>query len=76
MVEEQEQVAGVHQTADSQLVLHMFYGMLNLPKLAKLLPFPSEIVTYEAKVADLESKAVALTCPGFTRVFASRHASV
>ena len=61
---------------DSGTTLFMFYGMLNLNKLAKLLPFPSELSSKEARLADLKSKAVALTCPGFTRVFASRHASI
>ena len=54
----------------------MFFGMLNLNKLAGLLPFPPELATKEAKLADLKSKAVALTCPGFTRVFASLYASI
>lgn len=71
-----EKVALEQQPEQSDSQLHMFFGMLNLPKLAKILPFPPELDTHEDRLADLEGKAVALTCHGHTRVFASRHASL
>ena len=56
--------------------LYMFYGMLNLNKLTDVLPFPPELETKEARYADLKSKAVALTCNGYSRVFGQHHASI
>ena len=56
----------------------MFYGMLNLEILSKNVPFegPLENASLKEKYAELRSKAVALTCEGWTRVFSSRHASI
>ena len=56
----------------------MFYGMLNLDGLAQYLPFQRDLTcaSTEEKLAVLKSKAVALTCKGWTRVFTSQHASI
>ena len=56
----------------------MFYGLLNLNTLANVLPFEGELQngTNEEKLAYLKSKAVALTCPDWARVFAIAHASI
>ena len=54
----------------------MFYGMLNIPKLAKLLPFPAGIDSIEANLLDLESKAYPLTCHNYRRVYGSRLATI
>ena len=60
------------------LDLYMFYGMLNIEKLAMYLPFEGDLDhgTQEDKMAYLKSKAVAITCDGWARVFSSRHATV
>ena len=57
---------------------YMFYGMLNLEILSRNLPFEGalEHASQKKKYADLKSKAVALTCSGWSRVFSSRHASI
>ena len=49
-----------------------------MSNLAKWMPFPDPLRrgTQEAKFEHLKKRAVSLTCPGFTRVFASRHASI
>ena len=64
----------------------MFYGMETLDFLASKLPFEEEKsdevtegtinLSHDEKVALLRSKAVAVTCPGWIRVFASKHASI
>ena len=56
----------------------MFYGALNLDTLAKKLTFTDDLVdaTFETKRSDLVRRSVALTCPGYARVFNSKHASI
>ena len=56
----------------------MFYGLLNIDVLANVLPFEGELDngTYQEKVDYLKSKAVALTCADWARVFASCHATI
>ena len=58
--------------------LYMFYGMETLDFLATKLPFEDEKsdLAHEEKVELLKSKAVAVTVPGWIRVFASKHASI
>ena len=65
---------------DDNLV--MFFGMLNLPKLANILPFngPDETHLQDSTVLQrveyLKSKSTALTCKGWGRVFGSNHATI
>ena len=56
----------------------MFFGMLNVRVLSQVLPFEGDLdsASQEAKVANLVSKSVALTCRGWSRVFASNHATI
>ena len=66
------------QTQAVKPQLYMFYGLLNFDTLAQCLPFPEELSlsTKGKRIEYLQTRAVALSCPGWSRVFASSHASV
>ena len=58
--------------------LYLFFGLLNMHFFAQNMPFdePLASANQEARMDHLRTRAVALTCPGFVRVFASHHASI
>ena len=57
--------------------LVMFYGMLNLPKLAQILPIEGvDEYDYKACLEHLKARSVAVKCMGWTRVFGTHHASI
>ena len=59
---------------DDNLV--MFYGMLNLPMLAQILPFDAEHRTKVERINHLKTKSTALVCDGWSRVFGCNHATI
>ena len=81
--QKEQNAASAHEKIESILPqadgkLYLFYGLLNMSNLASWLPFagPLEQASEAEKMEYLKTKAVSLTCPGFSRVFASRHASI
>jgi hypothetical protein len=63
------------RSADGNM-LFMFYGLLNINKLAEIFKGCFKADSIEAVAADLRSRAVALELDGWGRTFGSKYATI